>query len=83
MEQVRLAIAGMGHRGLALTKGHQKLKTCKVAAICDQIKPVVEKAHRELGDPDIAQYTDFPEMLERSDIDAVVVYTFPTTQIDL
>ncbi len=83
MEKVRLAIAGMGHRGLALTKGHQKLKTCKVVAICDQIKPLVEKAHRELGDPDIAQYTDFSEMLERSDIDAVAVYTFPTTQIDL
>ena len=83
MERIRLAVAGMGHRGLGLTKGHQKLRTCKVVAICDQIKPLVEKAHRELGDPDIKQYTDFSEMLERKDIDAVAVYTFPTTQMDL
>jgi predicted dehydrogenase len=73
----------MGHRGLGLTKGHQKLKTCKLTAICDSIKPIVEKAHKELGDPDIEQYTDFKEMLESKDIDAVAVYTFPTTQIDL
>jgi predicted dehydrogenase len=83
MEKIRLAVAGMGHRGLGLTKGHQKLKTCKLTAICDSIKPVVEKAHKELGDPDIEQYTDFKEMLESKDIDAVAVYTFPTTQIDL
>lgn len=83
MEKIRLAVAGMGHRGLALTKGHQKLKTCKLVAICDQIKPLVEQAHKELGDPDIKCYTNFTEMLQQKDIDAVVVYTFPTDQIDL
>jgi predicted dehydrogenase len=83
MEKVRLAVVGMGHRGLNLTKGHQKLKTCQVVAICDNIKPLVEKAYKELADPDIKCYTNFSEMLERKDIDAVAIYTFPTTQIGL
>lgn len=83
MERIRLAVVGMGPRGLSLAKQHQQLKECKVVAICDSIKPLVEKAYKELGDPDIKCYTNFNEMLERKDIDAVAIYTFPTTQIDL
>ena len=60
-----------------------RIKTCRVTALCDRVEALVGQAYREAGDPDIACYTDYEEMLAKADIDAVAIVTAPHDQPDL
>ncbi|MCE2441530.1 MAG: Gfo/Idh/MocA family oxidoreductase [Candidatus Latescibacteria bacterium] len=81
---VRIGIAGLGPRGrLSWMKNLLRIKTCRVTALCDRVDALVGQAYREAGDPDIACFTDFDEMLAKADVDAVAIVTAPHDQPDL
>ena len=83
-KQVRIGIVGLGPRGrLSWMKNLLRIKTCRVTALCDRVEALVGQAYREAGDPDIACYTDYEEMLAKADIDAVAIVTAPHDQPDL
>ena len=81
---VRIGIVGLGPRGrLSWMKNLLRIETCRVTALCDRVDALVGQAYREAGDPDIACFTDYGEMLEKADVDAVAIVTAPHDQPDL
>jgi predicted dehydrogenase len=84
MNKVRIGFVGLGHRGIYLSKLYQqRIKDCKVVALCDRIKPLVEEGAAQLGDGDISTFTDYSKMLKEADVDAVGVFTDADRQADL
>ena len=81
---IRIGIVGLGPRGrLSWMKNLLRIETCCVTALCDRVDALVAQAYREAGDPDIACFTDYEEMLEKADVDAVAIVTAPHDQPDL
>lgn len=75
MEQIRLAVIGTG---LAWERLHwpaleQLQKEYRIVAMCDQDENKVNEAAGSIGLGPHDRYTDYKEMLNRDDIDAVVV----------
>lgn len=74
MKKLRVGIAGLGRLG----KVHAynlayKIPEAELVAACSIVPSELEYAKAELGVKEI--YTDFREMLEKADIDAVVIAT--------
>ncbi len=90
-EQVRLGFIGVGNRGCQLLKGFLAHADAKVAALCDVYEPYlqadysrVDSRFENLGGriprmpdvgPDVDRVKDFRELLDRKDIDAIVIAT--------
>ena len=82
--RIGLAILGLGDRGTQHISGFAPLPECQILAVCDVYRSKAEK-YRAAVDQRYAQatasdsymgctaYTDFREVLGRSDIDAVVI----------
>ncbi|MDQ3624896.1 MAG: Gfo/Idh/MocA family oxidoreductase, partial [Verrucomicrobiota bacterium] len=73
-ERVRIGIIGFGLVGRIHTRSFHGLKESKVVAVSDCYTPRME-ACVELAGGDCAKMPDFRKMLERKDVDAVVVAT--------
>ena len=76
-DTVRVAFIGVGNRGSYLLKSMLDVPGIKVVAICDidpeNLKKAVDAATAAGHTPDT--YADFRKMLDRKDIDAVVIAT--------
>jgi FlaA1/EpsC-like NDP-sugar epimerase len=76
-DTVRVAFIGVGNRGSYLLKNMLKVPGIKVVAICDidpeALKKAVEAATAAGNTPE--PYAEFRAMLDRKDIDAVVIAT--------
>lgn len=70
-EQVNIGIIGVGGRGQSLLREFKKLPGVHIAAICDPDSEQVDKAAKAA--PDARKYADLREVLDSSDIDAVVI----------
>lgn len=73
MEQVRIAIVGLGI-GKPMAKGFAANPRARVAALCDIQEQRMQDFAAELPGP-VAMYTDYLEMCQDPDIDAVFVGT--------
>jgi len=78
-ERLRIAVAGVHNRGKAISMNLAKLKEdCEVVCICDcdsaMIPPVQDEIEKITGKRPAAE-TDIRRMVERKDIDVVVVAT--------
>jgi predicted dehydrogenase len=89
-DRVRTAHVGVGNRGTELLRGFMEEKEVQVAALCDVYKPFLDRDPskitvdaygrfiRQMGekfaDP-VDRYEDFRRVLDRKDIDAVVIAT--------
>lgn len=73
-ERVRVGIIGFGLIGRIHTRSFHGLKESQVVAVSDCFKPRMD-ACVELVGGDCAKIPDFRKMLERKDVDAVVVNT--------
>lgn len=71
-ERVRLGVIGVGNRGMQLVSAIQQHADAEIVAVCDVYQPFMEKAAGVIGGT-VAQEGDFRKLLERGDIDAVVV----------
>ncbi len=73
-ERIRLGIIGVANRGGQLITAFLPQKDAEFVAMCDIAKTTLDKAHKRLkGKPDT--YSDFRKVIDRKDIDAVVIAT--------
>lgn len=72
MDKVRIAVIGMGGRGRYFAQAFDTNPRSETVALADP-NPVALDTCRALFSDKVGYYTDHHEMLERSDIDAVVV----------
>jgi predicted dehydrogenase len=73
-ERVRLGFIGVGNRGDQLLDAFLKHSDCEVAALCDVYEPYLPAARKKAGGK-AETYHDFRKMLERKDLDAIVIAT--------
>jgi predicted dehydrogenase len=90
-DQVRLGFIGVGNRGCQLLKGFLPHADAKVVALCDVYEPYLHGQYDRLDprfaglgkriaqlpklEGDVARVSDFRAILDRKDIDAVVIAT--------
>jgi predicted dehydrogenase len=90
-EQVRLGFIGVGNRGCQLLKGFAAQPDARIVAVCDVYEPYLNAAYDRLDprfaglggriprmpklNADVARVRDFRAILDRKDIDAVVIAT--------
>jgi predicted dehydrogenase len=78
-DEVRIAVAGIRSRGGAHVSHFQELPGVRVVALCDPDRQVLEKRVEgykkkyEVGDSAIKGYADIRKVLDRKDVDALVI----------
>jgi predicted dehydrogenase len=73
-DRVRLGMIGVGNRGGQLLDAFLEHADAEIVALCDVYQPYLERAQTKLNSK-AALYQDFRKLLERNDIDAVVIAT--------
>lgn len=73
-DAVRLGFIGVGNRGMQLLDAALKQSDAVVTALCDVYEPYLDRAAQRLGSA-VFRCTDYRRMLERKDVDAVVIAT--------
>ena len=72
-DKINLAIVGAVGRGGSFVRSVQAIDGLRLHAVCDLNQAGLDKAASELGVTE--KYTDYIEMLEKSDVDAVLIGT--------
>lgn len=75
-ERIGLGFIGVGRRGLALLRDFRRFPDVDIVAVCDVYRKRVDRAVAATGGK-AAGYKDFREVLDRKDVDAVVIATPP------
>lgn len=73
-DRIRLGFIGVGNRGGQLLDAFLVHKDMEVAVLCDVFEPYLERAQSKLP-AKVPQEIDFRKVLERTDVDAVVIAT--------
>jgi predicted dehydrogenase len=73
-DRVRLGFIGVGNRGDQVLDAFKPHEDCEIVAVCDIYQPYVEFAAKKAGGTP-AQVKDYRRVLERKDVDAVVINT--------
>lgn len=73
-DRIRLGFIGVGNRGGQLLDAFLVHQDMEVAVLCDVFEPYLERAQAKLP-AKVPQEIDFRKVLERTDIDAVVIAT--------
>jgi predicted dehydrogenase len=71
---VKLGLIGVGSRGLYLVEQLSRVQGARIACFCDDYQPHFDRAQQVLG-PDAKGYSNYRELLEKEDVDAVVIAT--------
>jgi predicted dehydrogenase len=72
-EQLNVGLIGVGIRGFALHKGINESQHARVGGIVDLCDHYVERIRPELANPDTPISRDYRTLLDRKDLDAVVI----------
>ncbi len=73
-DRIRLGFIGVANRGGQLLSAFLNHDDVEVAALCDVHRPTLQKALTRVGGK-AATYGDFRELIDRKDLDAVVIAT--------
>ena len=73
-ERIRLGFIGLGNRGDQVLGAFLAHKDADVAAICDLHQPYLDFASEKIGTKP-EQFRDYRKLLEKKDLDAVVIAT--------
>ena len=73
-DKVRVGVIGPGHQGRGDMKNFARQTDVEVVAVCDVYGPNLQLALEALG-AQVPTYKDFRQVLDRKDIDAVLVAT--------
>jgi len=73
-ERVRLGFIGVANRGRQLLSAFGKHDDCEVVALCDVQRSTLQAAAKRL-DGKATTYADFRKLIDRDDLDAVVIAT--------
>ena len=74
-ERVRVGLIGCGGRGMHVAKLMRKVPDVAFAAACDVYSPHAEAAAKLWAGDECRAHRDFREVLDRKDIDAVLIAT--------
>ncbi len=74
MDDVRIGIVGLG-RGGGHLRGLMRVPGARIVACADRIAERRERAREAVGDAPIEFFAEYEEMLERAQLDAVIVAT--------
>ena len=74
-DPIKVAQIGIGTRGMNLVRAAGSKKSCKVVAVCDVYKPHADRGLELCNNPDAKAYTDYKEMLNDPEIEAVIIVT--------
>jgi len=83
MQDIRIGIVGMGHRGRAWINTFKRVKGAKVIALCEKIGPLLEEGLKIADDSKVKGYQDFEKMIKEAGIDAVAIVVEPENNADL
>ncbi len=72
MDEIRIGLAGLGHRGLHWLRLLQALKGYRITAICDPILSLHEAAKAQLKNP-VKTYAQYEDLLADKNVDAVAL----------
>lgn len=84
--KLRLGWIGFGHRGISLLQLVLDMDDVEVAAVCDLYEDRAQEAAEltaKAGRPRPDTYTDYREVLDRADIDAVLISTSWTSHVEI
>ncbi len=73
-ERIRVGFIGVGNRGMQVLEGFLRHSDCQPVVVCDIFGPYAQKAKERLEGKVAAEH-DFRKVLDRSDLDAVVIAT--------
>lgn len=73
-DRVRLGFIGLGNRGDQVLDAFLEHKDAEILAICDIYSPYLDFAAKKIG-TNPKPYHDYRQLLERTDLDAVVIST--------
>ncbi|MFQ6131759.1 MAG: Gfo/Idh/MocA family protein [Armatimonadota bacterium] len=73
-ERIGVGFIGVGNRGGQLLKATLPNEDVDVVALCDVYQPYLDKWTDQVGG-EVARHRDFRELIERDDVDAVVIAT--------
>ena len=73
-KRIRLGFIGLGNRGDQVLSAFLPQKDAQVVAICDLYQPYLDFAAKKIGS-EAEQHKDYRRLLDRKDIDAVVINT--------
>ncbi len=88
-EDIRIAIAGLRNQGNSHKKGFAGMSGVRIVALCDPDQHILDERHKGLVEPEtdnegntspgyphkVDKYTDIRQVLDRKDIDAIVIAT--------
>jgi predicted dehydrogenase len=74
-ETLNLALIGCGARGRTVMRSFQQLPGTRIAAVCDVHSEHLAQGRQQAGGNRVDAYTDFRKIMDRRDIDAVIVAT--------
>jgi predicted dehydrogenase len=72
-DRVRVGVIGPGRQGRGVMKTFMKNQDAQIVAICDVFQPQIDAAINDAKLKDVETYKDFRKILDRKDIDAVLV----------
>jgi predicted dehydrogenase len=73
-DRVRIGVIGAGNRGSQLIDATLPHKDAQIVALCDVFEPYIDRESEKI-EGKVDRYTDYRKMLERNDIDAVLIAT--------
>ncbi len=74
-DKINVALIGCGARGQTLLPSFMNNPGARVVAVCDVNSKRLNACRREAGGERIAAYSDFRKVMDRKDVDAVIVAT--------
>lgn len=72
-DRVRVGVIGVGRQGRGVMKTFMKNQGAQIVAICDVFQPQMDFAIKDAKLEGVEAYKDFRRILDRKDIDAVIV----------
>ncbi|MBK6797558.1 MAG: Gfo/Idh/MocA family oxidoreductase [Acidobacteria bacterium] len=72
-DRIRMGVIGLGRQGRGVMKGFLKNSNVEVVALCDVYAPHLATAIKDSKLDAVEAYKDFRKLLDRKDIDAVIV----------
>lgn len=73
MDRVRIAIIGLGDMGTGHINGFGALREAEIVCVCDRDRSAIDRTLDAMKSRRPSAYTDYTEMLDKEDVDGVVV----------
>jgi predicted dehydrogenase len=74
MENIKIGLVGLGHRGLGWLRNLQRIQGYQITALCDPITALHQRALDAVESPDSVQtYARYEDLLANAEVDAVAL----------